>query len=283
VTHNIFLTYLKTRFSFSIAAIFILLATVSSAHAVLSDANSAEKPARLENQAAPAGGVIVKPKLKPESCGSPIYPDESRRLGEEGNVGVNLYIDVAGAVVDAQLVNSSGFSLLDEAALKFMSQCKFYPATQNGAPVAMWKQVRHVWRMADDPHAELGNKPAVASDANSEKYSFIAENKTERFPEYLNKMCSTYVQGFIDEPANQTSNLAAKLSVTRICTCVELAAKKDKYLKLLFSKDDKKLEETLDWAELKVYVLAKTGSHLMSCISHELDAAVKDVDPIKKK
>lgn len=263
------------------AVTFLLVLTTDSAQAVLSNSTAADKPVRLENQTTPTGGVIVKPKFKPESCGSPLYPDESRRLGEEGKVGVNLYIDATGAVADAQLVNSSGFPLLDEAALKFLSQCKFEPATQNGVPVAVWKQVNHVWRMADDPHAELENKPATTSNPN--KFSFIAENKIERFPNFLSRTCTSYTQGYINDPVYQESKLATKLSSEHICACVETAAKKDNYIKLLFTIDDKKLEETMGWESLRVYALAKTDSYLMSCTAQELDAAVKDLNPLKQK
>ena len=262
------------------AVMFLLILTVESAHAVLSNSTATNKPVRLENQTTPSGGVIVKPKFKPESCGSPLYPDESRRLGEEGKVGVNLYIDVTGTVADAQLVNSSGFPLLDEAAVKFLSQCKFEPATQNGLPVAIWKQVNHVWRMADDPHAELENKPATTPNPN--KFSFIAENKIERFPNFLSRTCTNYAQGYINDPVYQESKLSTKLSSENICACVEAAAKKDKYLKLLFTIDDKQLEETMDWESLRFYALAKTDSYLMSCTAQELDARVKDVNPLKK-
>ena len=39
-----------------------------------------------------AEDVIVKPKLKSDSCGEPIYPAISKRNNEEGKVGVQLWI-----------------------------------------------------------------------------------------------------------------------------------------------------------------------------------------------
>ena len=59
-------------------------------------------------------------KAKPTSKGlsRPEYPSASIRLGEEGLVGLQLYINEDGRVGEAKIASSSGFERLDDAAVK---------------------------------------------------------------------------------------------------------------------------------------------------------------------
>ncbi|MBD5641406.1 MAG: energy transducer TonB [Desulfovibrio sp.] len=66
----------------------------------------------------------------------PQYPELARRRGQEGTVNVRCQVDAAGRVQSVELAKSSGFRLLDEAALKTVAKWKFRPGTRDGAPVA---------------------------------------------------------------------------------------------------------------------------------------------------
>ena len=66
----------------------------------------------------------------------PNYPDASRRRGEEGVVRVELLIDPTGRVADVRLLESSGFSALDAAALQTLREWRFRPAQRGSLPVA---------------------------------------------------------------------------------------------------------------------------------------------------
>ena len=56
-----------------------------------------------------------------------IYPNMSQRLGEEGVVEISLSINEQGIVVQTEVIQSSGFSRLDEAGKKFASMMRFKP------------------------------------------------------------------------------------------------------------------------------------------------------------
>jgi len=49
------------------------------------------------------------------------YPDQARRRGDEGTVGVRFTVDAAGRVLDVAVIRSSGSALLDDAAREMLS------------------------------------------------------------------------------------------------------------------------------------------------------------------
>jgi protein TonB len=67
---------------------------------------------------------------------TPPYPMLERRLGEQGTVTLRLAISPQGAITGADVVKSSGYPGLDQAAIVWvMAHWKYKPAIQNGSPV----------------------------------------------------------------------------------------------------------------------------------------------------
>lgn len=66
----------------------------------------------------------------------PPYPPSSRRAGEEGVVELLLQVDENGRVTKAEVKKSSGFPMLDQAAVSGAMRWRFIPATRNGEDVA---------------------------------------------------------------------------------------------------------------------------------------------------
>lgn len=73
---------------------------------------------------------LVPPQLE--------YPRASRRLRETGKAMVRVYIDEAGLPQSVQVSRSTGFPLLDEAAVNAVRKARFRPYTENGQPTAGW-------------------------------------------------------------------------------------------------------------------------------------------------
>jgi protein TonB len=68
---------------------------------------------------------------------APAYPPQARRLGEQGKVQLRLSIGPDGRVTAADVVKSSGFADLDQAAAAWvMAHWKYQPAIRGGVPVA---------------------------------------------------------------------------------------------------------------------------------------------------
>jgi protein TonB len=66
----------------------------------------------------------------------PHYPRVAHRLGQEGVVQLRIEVAANGRVIDVTVQESSGYRLLDKAALDAVREWRFYPATENGVPVA---------------------------------------------------------------------------------------------------------------------------------------------------
>jgi periplasmic protein TonB len=72
---------------------------------------------------------------------APVYPEKSRRNHEEGIVMVRAQVDAAGQTQAVQIAQSSGFPLLDKAALDAVSQWEFIAAKQNDQTITAWIEV----------------------------------------------------------------------------------------------------------------------------------------------
>lgn len=72
------------------------------------------KPIKTKNSK--KGGNII---LKPE------YPKIARQRGYQGTVDIKVILDPSGKIADAKIVKSSGYRLLDNAALEAVRKSKF--------------------------------------------------------------------------------------------------------------------------------------------------------------
>lgn len=75
---------------------------------------------------------------------TPVYPEEARRQGWEGRVVLEILIDERGRVKAVQVIESSGYSLLDQAAVNAARRLRYKPAYRAGKPIASRR--RHPFR-----------------------------------------------------------------------------------------------------------------------------------------
>ncbi len=73
----------------------------------------------------------------------PPYPELAQRLGEQGEVRIDVFVGTEGRVLDVRLTQSSGSHTLDETALRTVRRWRFLPATLDGKPIAQWY---HDWQ-----------------------------------------------------------------------------------------------------------------------------------------
>lgn len=217
---------------------------------------------------------IVKPKLKNDSCGEPVYPVISKLKNEQGKVGVKLLIDETGKVIEGKVAVSSGFAELDEGAVAFLSLCKFEPATKNGVPIQVWYPLNHRWVLADDNVEQ----PIAHGD-----YNFEDPARSVGFMGYVRASCSEFVKNINDGAGHSEESLGLKkLSQDEICACVEKNVKADNYFKLLLVEPAPEVGSLMDENKFSIYSSRKIFGFLMQCSAKSIDASVAGLDPRKK-
>jgi protein TonB len=116
--------------------------TPSSAPAAQSaDATPAATPA----QSGQAKGAPAFSLPSSEAHGlnnpKPAYPRLSRRLNEQGQVMVRVFVATDGSPQQGEIKTSSGFDRLDQEALRTVMRWRFVPGQRFGTPEAMWFNV----------------------------------------------------------------------------------------------------------------------------------------------
>lgn len=73
----------------------------------------------------------------------------SRRLNETGRSVVKVMVGADGVPQRAEIVQSSGFDRLDNAAIATAMRWRYRPGKRGGVPQAMWTTVPIVWNLQD--------------------------------------------------------------------------------------------------------------------------------------
>lgn len=88
-------------------------------------------------ESAPPSPAVHAPRdvdARPLSPIAPEYPRRMRVLGREGTVRILAQIDADGRVISAEVAQSSGSAMLDNAALAAVRRAVFSPALRGGLP-----------------------------------------------------------------------------------------------------------------------------------------------------
>jgi protein TonB len=80
--------------------------------------------------------VEVKPQ--PIYIPAPEYPELARRAGIEGKTVVKALVDVDGSIAEVKVLQTSGNTMLDQAALAAARKATFTPAKQRDKYVRVW-------------------------------------------------------------------------------------------------------------------------------------------------
>lgn len=81
---------------------------------------------------------------------TPEYPSLALRRREEGTVVLTLFINERGKLDKAEVKESSGHSLLDEAAVMAAKYSTFFPATTDGKPVKCKVEVPYTFKLSNE-------------------------------------------------------------------------------------------------------------------------------------
>jgi len=100
-------------------------------------------PAREIIREAPGAGPLI---VQPEGDArfpftEPEYPIADIRMGHEGTVWLSIEILPNGRVGTVRIDQSSGFTRLDDSAVREARKWRMKPGTQDGIAIPMWKRV----------------------------------------------------------------------------------------------------------------------------------------------
>jgi len=71
----------------------------------------------------------------------PLYPQEAREKGYEGEVVLRVEVLISGRVGQIEIKKSSGYELLDLSALTTVKRWRFIPAKKDEAPIPLWVNI----------------------------------------------------------------------------------------------------------------------------------------------
>jgi protein TonB len=92
--------------------------------------------------AAPADAIVWEGKPRYRVPPRPaVYPPRAIQLGQQGEVVVRVRLEPDGSAAEIRLWRSSGFNLLDRAALTAVHGWHFHPAMRGGRAVAAWVEI----------------------------------------------------------------------------------------------------------------------------------------------
>ena len=83
---------------------------------------------------------FIEPQFR-ERPQPPAYPRRARRLAQEGEALIRVKLDPRGNAAEVLVWKSSGFALLDNAAITAVRHWKFVPAERSGKPVIAWVEI----------------------------------------------------------------------------------------------------------------------------------------------
>lgn len=138
----------------------ILLASTAPTAPPVAAPGFAAAPGERPAAPAPTSPPPVQPPSSPPSRTlarlvrqtPPQYPMAARREGQSGTVHLRLEVGEDGRVHRVELAASSGFPLLDAAAVAAAKTWQYEPARENGHPVTEWRRVAVVFRLEEDGH-----------------------------------------------------------------------------------------------------------------------------------
>jgi protein TonB len=94
----------------------------------------------------PLGGT---PRLVPIAATHlpPPYPDDAKRLGDEGTTQMQVTISSAGEITDCAVVQSAGSQRLDAAACAYVQRHWKWQPLQPGQPAPASTKVSVIWNL----------------------------------------------------------------------------------------------------------------------------------------
>ncbi len=114
------------------------------AQAVIEPEQSLQKPSHQIQTASivrEKNAILIQPPQYKSLPPPPAYPRRARLRGQQGTAFIHARLDITGEVIQTRLAKSSGFSLLDNAALKAVYGWDFMPGANSNDSEQVWVEI----------------------------------------------------------------------------------------------------------------------------------------------
>ena len=81
---------------------------------------------------------------------TPVYPAAARRTGYEGTVVIRARIQIDGSADRVEIKKSSGYGILDQAALEAVRKWRFIPARRGNEAVVEWVDIPLKFKLEEE-------------------------------------------------------------------------------------------------------------------------------------
>lgn len=103
----------------------------------------------------PPPAIVAPEEDAMHRLSAPAYPAAEIRANHAGTVILRVEVLQNGHIGNVELVQSSGFARLDEAAIREARHWRMKPGTRDGVPVVMWKEVPITFQLKDRGSTDL--------------------------------------------------------------------------------------------------------------------------------
>ncbi|NYE61607.1 TonB family protein [Duganella sp. 1224] len=115
--------------------------------------------------------------VSPASCAQPQWPAEARRYEIEGTTTIRFEIGDDGKVLRPLVTRSSGWRILDEAALQGIARCVFQPDLEAARQRTVFP-LQYVWKLG----GPVAARPALVADSCAPSGRFAAFREADQRP-----------------------------------------------------------------------------------------------------
>lgn len=134
---------------------------------------------------------VVPPILKVDVA--PAYPPQAREQGLQGSISLYLFISDSGKVKLARISDSSGYDILDKAAIQYAKRLLFYPARRGGKSTGIWLTWHVDYKLepqqpcfvADKFFGELNHQMKLAEQASGRRRDRILQKILDYHRKYV--------------------------------------------------------------------------------------------------
>ncbi len=114
---------------------------LSPVDAAIASSQSQENPVKNVSVARQVDNTIVQQARFKSLPPAPSYPRRARLRGQQGTALIHAQLNITGEVIKTRLAKSSGFSLLDKAAIKAVYHWDFMPGATELGRVQVWVEI----------------------------------------------------------------------------------------------------------------------------------------------